>query len=91
MNDITAILQQRGERYGAFAGHAKVAQDIKRAMAASANWDKLTDDKREALEMIAHKIARVLNGDPEYYDSWIDISGYTELVIKELRRMEHNT
>jgi hypothetical protein len=46
----------------------------------SPNWGDLTDDKREALEMIAHKIGRILNGDPEYKDSWHDIIGYARLV-----------
>jgi len=34
---------------------------------------------REALEMIAHKIGRILNGDPNYADSWHDIAGYAKL------------
>jgi len=32
----------------------------------SPNWEKLSDDKKEALEMTAHKIGRILNGDAEY-------------------------
>jgi hypothetical protein len=40
---------------------------------------------REALEMVAHKIGRILNGDPKYHDSWHDIIGYTKLVADRLR------
>lgn len=29
--------------------------------------------------MIAHKIGRILNGDPNYRDSWDDIAGYAKL------------
>lgn len=39
---------------------------------------------REALEMNAHKTARILNGDPTYKDNWMDIEGYTHLVTKTL-------
>ena len=39
---------------------------------------------REALEMIVHKIARIVNGDPNYIDNWIDICGYSKLVIDEI-------
>lgn len=49
------------------------------------NWEGLSFDKKEALEMIVHKIARILNGDPNHKDSWQDIVGYAELVNKGLK------
>ena len=82
--DIAGTLAERGSRYGDFPGHAKITQNIKRAMQDSLNWDHLTDQQREALEMVAHKIGRILNGDPNYHDSWHDIIGYTKLVADEL-------
>jgi hypothetical protein len=81
---IAATLAERGSRYGSFTGHAKITQAIKRAMADSPNWETLADDQREALEMIAHKIGRILNGDPDFHDSWHDIVGYTKLVADRL-------
>lgn len=81
---IEQILEQRGNQYGAFPDHAMIAQNIKKAMRESTNWAGLSDDKREALEMIAHKIGRILNGNPEYKDSWTDIIGYARLVEKTL-------
>lgn len=47
-------------------------------------WNSLAADQKEALEMIAHKVGRILNGDPNYDDSWIDIAGYATLVAKRL-------
>ena len=41
--------------------------------------------------MIMHKISRILNGDPNYVESWRDISGYAELVVKELGETEGAT
>jgi hypothetical protein len=81
---IETTLEQRGQRYGQFTGHARIAQNLKRAMQDSPNWESLSDDKKEALEMVVHKIARILNGDPEYHDSWHDIIGYTKLVADTL-------
>jgi hypothetical protein len=83
-NDIAATLVQRGNRYGKFTGHAKITQTLKKAMRATDNWEKLSDDQKESLEMVAHKIGRVLNGDPDYDDSWIDIAGYAKLVADRL-------
>jgi hypothetical protein len=84
MPEIIETLQQRHDRYGEFGSHAFVTQNIKAAMQRSNNWATLSVDKREALEMIAHKIGRILNGDPEYKDSWHDIIGYTKLVEQTL-------
>jgi len=82
--DIAATLAERGERYGEYPEHARITQGIKRAMCDSPNWADLSDDKKECLEMVAHKIGRILNGDPEYRDSWHDIEGYVHLVVEEL-------
>ncbi len=82
--DIAETLAQRGSRYGAFPEHARITQNLKRAMQDSPNWARLTDPQREALEMVSHKIGRILNGDPNYHDSWHDIIGYTKLVADEL-------
>lgn len=84
MRKIESTLNDRGKRYGDFLGHANITQNLKRAMWFSKNWRDLTDDKREALEMICHKIGRILNGDPEYQDSWHDIVGYAQLVDNRL-------
>lgn len=84
MTDIDATLKDRGQRYGSFAGHAKISQAIKKAMRNSPNWDAMADDQKESLEMVAHKIGRILNGDANYHDSWHDVIGYTRLVESRL-------
>jgi hypothetical protein len=84
MSNIDTTLAERGSRYGEFTDHADITQTIKAAMSFGQNWDSLDNDMREALEMVAHKIGRILNGDPNYIDSWTDIIGYTRLVEKRL-------
>jgi len=81
---VDATLEERGKRYGSFVGHAAVTQSLKDTMRAHAGWDNLSYSQREALEMVAHKIGRILNGDPNYADSWHDIAGYTKLIDDEL-------
>lgn len=84
-NHIDEILEERGSRYGVFADHANITQSLKQIMHLSHNWSILTPSMKESLEMTAHKIGRILNGDPTYLDSWDDIIGYTKLVTDELR------
>jgi hypothetical protein len=84
VQEINAILTERGSRYGKFSEHARITQNIKRAMEDSPNWYNLPDDTKETLEMTAHKIGRLLNGDPEYADNVIDIIGYMQLVLDRI-------
>jgi hypothetical protein len=87
-NTLANVLDERGRRYGKFTGHAKVTQDLKAVMHTHRGWVNLADDQREALEMVAHKIGRILNGDPDYDDSWVDIAGYSKLVADRLQGVE---
>ncbi len=82
--DITTTLTERGSRYGKFTGHARITQHLKMVMFTYKDRKELDDDMIEALEMIAHKIGRILNGDPYYADSWVDIAGYAKLVADRL-------
>lgn len=84
MTDVSKTLNARNERYGSFSGQADISQALKNLMRHTPNWNKLEPDMAEALDMIQHKIARILNGDPRYADSWHDIAGYAVLVDKRL-------
>lgn len=87
-SDISATLNERGSRYGKFKNHAEVTQMLKSVMFNFREDLNLEPDQREALEMIAHKIGRIINGDPNYADSWIDIAGYAKLVADRLEGLE---
>ena len=82
--DIDATLEERGSRYGDFRDHAERAQAIQDAMRSAPGWDTLPAMHKQALTVIADKIARILTGDPTYPDNWHDIQGYTTLVEARL-------
>ena len=83
-SDINTILAQRGVQYGKFTEHAKITQSLKSIMVNTQKWVLLDDDQKESLEMIVHKIGRILNGNKGYADSWVDIAGYAKLVADRL-------
>lgn len=87
MNDsTTALLNERQKTHGDYSVHANVTQEIKTVLHSAENYyDKLTDSQREALDMIAHKIGRILAGDPNFKDHWDDIAGYARLVSDQLK------
>lgn len=81
---VDGILDERHGRYGTFAEQALIAQNLKSALRHTPNWKKLPADMKEALEMMASKTARILNGDFTYDDSWADIAGYAQLIVDKL-------
>lgn len=65
--------------HGVYRDTAEMSQNLKNVMGVGKNWESLNNSQREALEMIAVKIARILSGDVNYRDHWDDIEGYAEL------------
>jgi len=85
---IDKTLKERGDRYGAFTTQANISQSIKWVLHQAGNWEGLESDQRESLDMIANKIGRILNGDPNYHDNWHDIVGYAKLVADRLENQQ---
>lgn len=82
------LLNEREKTHGDYAVHAAITQGLKMVMRRDALEEKwrweLDNSQREALEMIAHKIGRILAGDPNHADHWDDIAGYAKLVSIEI-------
>lgn len=85
---IESTLAERGNRYGSFEHHAEIAQNLQDVMRDTDGWQQLAADQKQALTVIADKIARMLNGDPTYRDNWHDIVGYAKLVDDRMSRDE---
>ena len=79
--NIEKTLEERGNNYGRFSEHARITQEMKETMKSGVSWEKMTPEMKEALEMVVHKIGRIVNGDPFFHDSWHDCIGYLTLVM----------
>lgn len=88
MTDIDKTLEKRSKRYnlnGTYEDHATLTQNLKTCARSHKGWNTLTSGMQETVDMIFHKIARIINGDPKYKDNWVDIEGYAKLVSRELK------
>lgn len=85
-HSIDDTLSDRGKSYGSFEQQARTSEGIKDRLHASPNWPILMPDQREAMDMIAVKLGRLLTGDPNHYDSWLDLQGYAKLVADRIFR-----
>jgi len=84
VNSVDAVLEERGKDYGDYASKAQFIQGVKHLMRASPSWEAMDADMRESMEMIAHKMGRVLYGDSTHKDNFVDIAGYAKLVADRL-------
>ena len=84
MSEIEKLLEERGKEYKNFASIAAIAQEIKETIS-HRGWHNYPAHTREALDMIATKLARVVHNS-YHIDSWRDIAGYAMLVVKELEK-----
>ena len=85
-DNVDKTLDARAANYGTFKDGAALMQAIKRTMAAHAatHGKTFADDQWEALEMIVHKMGRIINGNPDVVDHWVDIAGYATLIADRL-------
>jgi transposase-like protein len=85
-DEVDATLDARAVDYGKFIEGAEVMQMLKRVVQnALSNRDKvLAHDQAEAMDMIIHKIGRIVNGNPDVIDHWLDIAGYAQLAADRL-------
>ena len=84
--DINVLLAEREKTHGDYAVHALITQDLKRVINHHVgDLDRrLDDDMQETLDMIAHKIGRIIAGNAAEPDHWRDIAGYAQLVANRL-------
>lgn len=85
---LHALLSSRDGLYGAFVCQSKTAQALKHVLFARRAQVDLEADQAEALSMICVKLSRIVNGDPNYVDSWVDIAGYAQLIVNRLQSPE---
>ena len=83
---VDAVLDDRAKDYGKFIEGAEIMQMLKRLVHnyVEQRGTQLAFDQREAIDMIIHKLGRIINGNPDKVDHWTDIAGYAKLVADRL-------
>lgn len=78
------ILAERGKTHGDFTNHARCTQRLKEVvrdeLERAHGYSEISPVYQEAIDMIFHKIGRIVAGTPNFCDHWDDIAGYARLV-----------
>lgn len=80
------LLAERQKTHGEYGEHARCTQSILRVLQAERGYPMLSDTQKETLHMIAHKMGRIVTGNPDVEDHWDDIAGYAVLISQRLRQ-----
>lgn len=88
------LLAERKSTHGEYRDDARAAMRLKDNLADEINrrvvrgQPILSDIQRHALDMILHKVARIVTGDAYFKDHWDDIAGYAKLVSDRIEKEE---
>ena len=77
-----ALLNTRQVTHGSFADNARNGQQLRAFFRRSPHWDAMPEVHREALDMMACKLSRILSGQSTHDDHWKDIAGYATLALE---------
>lgn len=76
---LDELLAARKSTHGHFSDHARIVQGLKAVIRRETRYAGLTATQRESIDMILHKIGRVIAGDASFPDHWDDIAGYAKI------------
>lgn len=88
-SETEALVTERGKTHGSFEDQARITCELKAVLTKECfarnqrGQPQLSYQQVEALDMIAHKIGRIIAGDPSFQDHWDDIAGYAHIANKK--------
>lgn len=84
ITDAPDLLSERETTHGDYDTTALIAQGLKHVI--TDHRGNLSAAQCESLDLICTKIARILSGNPNEPDHWLDIEGYARLVTRSLEK-----
>lgn len=80
MSERDPLLEERAKTHGSFGMNAQFSQSLKSIIQSDmSGYATMHPIHREALDMIALKLSRILSGQASFKDHWDDIAGYAKL------------
>jgi hypothetical protein len=79
MDATRKLVEVRTLTHGDWERAAVIMDDTLEIWSKGLNWNSMSPGKRVALIEIAHKVSRILEGNPNLYEHWDDLAGYSQL------------
>jgi len=85
--NVTKVLAERQNTHGSFLENAACSQALKDVVFEHGE-QLMPPIAREALDNICQKMSRIITGNWEHIDSWVDLAGYATLVARHLENRD---
>lgn len=82
----TDVTITRDKQYGGFDAVAYTSDTLLKIVSEQSGWYRMMPVQKEGIRMTLHKIARIVCGDPNYEDSWVDAAGYLNITMKYMKK-----
>lgn len=79
MGDPVALTGERKKTHGDWIEQSQVTNNLKGCLRTGSAWAAMPAYQKEALDMLATKMGRIVAGNPDHADHWDDIAGYAHL------------
>ena len=94
-NKIQEVITKRTNQYGSFSDNANTTQELFKILKEKLDNQDIKNNNHhncltEYLHMLCHKLARIVCGTIYYEDSFVDIIGYSQILIDELFKGDKN-
>ena len=89
MVTVNELLEERRKTHGDYTEHAECTQQVLKVLMAGRNWNYLPATMKESLHMFAHKMGRIVTGNPAIKDHWDDIAGYATLISNTIKEDDY--
>jgi hypothetical protein len=80
-------MPDRTKTHGEYKDQAEMAERLRETM--RLGYPRFPRYQSAALTLIAEKLSRIITGDSNFEDHWLDIAGYCERVLEILRKGAH--
>lgn len=86
---VDELLSKKSQMHGSFYEVSRRFLRISSAILQGAKHGDLSPEQQTAIYMIAMKLARIVEGDSNHPDHWVDIQGYARLAEMSLDNVMH--
>lgn len=90
--DGQSIVQARRATHGEAVYTLRAATEAMRLLTGVAeDQENINPVLLQCLNMICFKIARAMNGNQMHEDHWLDVAGYAEIALEEIKREKNSS
>ncbi|OED35018.1 hypothetical protein AB832_06575 [Flavobacteriaceae bacterium (ex Bugula neritina AB1)] len=83
-NNISNVLNERRSTHGNFKDNARLTIELQEIIRSHENYKNMSYSHKLSLNMILHKVSRIVCGDHNFLEHIVDIIGYAKRLEEQI-------